>query len=160
MYKDKDKQREANAERQRRYRKALLTTSNVMEGVTPEEQKALHSAGVTDKALPTKQYADVSTKELAEQFYNYKRRGKGITKFEHLPPDVQATIDRLSTDEQEHERRTAIAIDYQHKQPDHYECHSIGVVPVSNPIPVTVCKPGDADYKPLCAFTRDWQAAR
>ena len=37
MYKDKDKQREANAERQRRYK---------------AKQKALLSEGVTDKALP------------------------------------------------------------------------------------------------------------
>ena len=53
------------------------------------------------------------------------RRGKDIAKFEHLPPDVQATINRISMDNQEHNRRTAIAIDYQHKQPDKY--YSTGV---------------------------------
>ena len=50
-----------------------------------------------------------------------KRRGKGITCFAHLPPDVQGTINRLSKDDaQEHSRRTAIAIDYQHKHPGAY----------------------------------------
>ena len=43
MYKDKDKQREANAERQRRYREKALGVT--IEGVTPEKE-----AEVTPKA--------------------------------------------------------------------------------------------------------------
>ncbi|MCJ7482644.1 MAG: hypothetical protein MUO31_06735 [Thermodesulfovibrionales bacterium] len=77
MYKNEEKQREANAERQRRYR---------------EKDKALHG----------------------------KRRGKDIKCFADLPYDVRATIDRLSADEQEHNRRTGIAISYQHTFPDRY----------------------------------------
>mgnify|MGYP001131798064 CR=1 FL=1 len=53
------------------------------------------------------------------------RRGKQITKFEHLPADVQRTINRLSDSPQEHNRRTAIAIDYQHQFPHRY--HNTGV---------------------------------
>ena len=60
------------------------------------------------------------------------RRGKDITNFEHLPPDVQGTIIRLTTnqdgtvDEQARTNRTAIAIDYQHKRPDRYYSTGIG----------------------------------
>ena len=100
MYKDKDKQREANAERQRRYKakhKALP------KGVTSE--------GVTDKALPS--LIQPSPLEFVEDYTSdgvvLERRGKDIAKFEHLPPDVQACIDRLSADDQEHSRRTAIS---------------------------------------------------
>jgi len=56
-------------------------------------------------------------------------RGKDIKCFADLPPDVQGTINRMSTNdgkvnEQEQHRRTAIAIHYQHVFPDRY--HSIG----------------------------------
>ena len=52
---------------------------------------------------------------------------KDITCSSHLPLDIQRTINRLSKDDdQEHNRRTAIAIDYQHKQPDRYYSTGIG----------------------------------
>ena len=111
MYKDKDKQREAAAGRQRRYK---------------DRQKALLSEGVTGKALPTCIGCVPETKDTGPA-----RRGKDITCFTHLPPDVQATINRLSTnqdgtvDEQARANRTAIAIDYQHNQPDRY--YSTGI---------------------------------
>ena len=136
MYKDKDKQKEANRVAQARFKAKGIT-----EGITNQ--------GITDRVLP-----DVN--EAATEYIKANpsiRRGKDIAKFEHLPPDVQATINRISMDNQEHNRRTAIAIDYQHKT-GRYESHSIGTVPVSNPIPVKVSKPGDADYKPLCEYTR------
>ena len=53
------------------------------------------------------------------------RRGLDIRKFEHLPIDVQRTINRLSDDEQEHAGRAAIAISYQHQFPHRY--HNTGV---------------------------------
>ena len=101
MYKDKDKQREAN--------RAAKARQRAMQGMT----EGRHN--VIPDVIP-----DVIPLQAGP------RRGKDITKFEHLPPDVQATIDRISMDEQEHNRRTAIAIDYQHKQPDRYYSTGIG----------------------------------
>lgn len=116
MYKDKDRQREANAERQRRYKakKALP------KGVTSE--------GVTSKALPEKEWAGNQHISLeTNHLINAKpKRGKDIKCFADLSPDVQDTINRLSDNEQEHKRRTAIAIDYQHKHPGRY--YSTGAV--------------------------------
>ena len=97
MYKDKDKQREANKQAKARQR--------AMQGMTEGRHNVIPDV-IPLQAGP--------------------RRGKDITKFEHLPPDVQATIDRISMDEQEHNRRTAIAIDYQHKQPDRYYSTGVG----------------------------------
>ena len=104
MYKDKDKQREANKQAKARQR--------AMQGMTEGRHNVIPDV-IPLQAGP--------------------RRGKDITKFEHLPPDVQATIHRLSsrnTDvhamNEEHNRRTAIAIDYQHKQLDRYYSTGIG----------------------------------
>ena len=137
-YKDKDRQREAGKERQRRYK---------------TKQKALLSMGVTQgvtkdgAALPPDpdQY-DLSTK-----------RSKDIKCFADLPPDVQRTIDRMSTtdgklDKNEKAKRTVAAIKYQHLFPDSYEPQDAvcsGVV---------TGKPGDADYNGVC--TEEWRAER
>lgn len=111
MYKDKDRQREANRTAQARFKAKA-------KGITIES--------ITDRVLP----ADVPSHGLDVAFEKTEfikpRRGKDITKFEHLPPDVQATIDRMSDDEQEHSRRTAIAINYQHQFPAKYR--STGLV--------------------------------
>ena len=91
MYKDKEKQKEAQRERTRRYR-------------------ALHNEGVTCAEL------DRALQSILP---------------EHLPLDVQRTINRLTTlpdgtvDEQARANRTAIAISYQHYRPDRY--HNTGV---------------------------------
>ena len=105
-YKDKDKQREAGRERQRRYK---------------AKQKALLSMGVTqgvteDGAVlpPDPEQYDLSTK-----------RGKDIKCFADLPPDVRQTIDRLSSDRIEKQKRTLAAINYQHLFPGRY--YSTGV---------------------------------
>ncbi len=125
MYKDKEKQREANKQAKARQRARQGMTEGVTnQGMTPVIREP--------SVIPS------------------PRRGKDITKFDHLPVDVQATINRLSDDEQEHGRRTAIAINYQHLFPDRYHCTGTGGELVSNPVPVRVSKPGDADYKPLC----------
>ena len=56
------------------------------------------------------------------------KRGKDIKCFEDLPPDVQATIERVSrinNDEEEYTaekaKRTSAAINYQHTFPDRYD---------------------------------------
>ena len=110
MYKDKDKQREAGKERQRRY-------------------KARHK-GVTDKALPD---GTMSIETLAkmdagcsDKLTHGLKRGKDIKCFADLPPDVQKTIDRMSINKDGtinqtvKTNRTAIAINYQHLFPNRY----------------------------------------
>lgn len=46
------------------------------------------------------------------------KRGKDIKTFEDLPPDVQATIKRVSQSNEEYQRRVQAAIKYQHLFPD------------------------------------------
>lgn len=133
MYKDKDKQREANRKAQAKFKARV---KGITETVTPE--------GITNQLK-------------ANQVIPNMRRGKDIQCFADLPPDVQATINRLSDNDEEHARRTAAAIKYQHLFPDHYHCTGTGLAPgelVSNPVPVKVSLPGDADYVPLCETTR------
>jgi len=91
MYKDKDRQREANRKAKQRQR--------AKEGMTQ-----------ADNVIPE----DVIPK-----------RGKDIKCFEDLPVDVQATIRSLSDTNEEFQRRTQIAIQYQHMFPDRF--HSTGV---------------------------------
>ena len=113
MYKDKDKQREANRVAAKKYRDSM--TDKGMTVIPKSDIRVIPDAPMDDFAVPAP----------IQHYTGPPRRGKDITKFEHLPPDVQATIDRISMDEQEHNRRTAIAIDYQHKQPDRY--YSTGI---------------------------------
>ena len=109
-YTDKDKQRDAGKERQRRYR---------------ENRKALH-------------------------------------------PAIRAGIERLtvnpdgSIDEVARTNRMACAIAYQRLYPAKTYT-GVGIAPddmPDKPIPIRVSLPGDADYKPLCDYTRAWQAER
>ncbi len=65
MYKDKEKQREANKQAKARQG---MTEGVINQGMTPVIREP--------SVIPS------------------PRRGKDITKFEHLPPDVQATINR------------------------------------------------------------------
>jgi len=132
-YKDKDKQRRANRERQRRYKERHKTESNNAPKVTPK----------------------FFSKEQG-------RRGKDIKCFEDLPPDVQKTINRTSTSPEEKNRRTAIAIHYQHLYPGRYEPNSdqdftrlLATLPPGSPA-VRVSKPGDEDYTPQCETTKTW----
>lgn len=48
------------------------------------------------------------------------KRGLDIKCFADLPPDVQATINRLSESNEEKRRRTQIAIHYQHVFPNRF----------------------------------------
>lgn len=53
------------------------------------------------------------------------KRGFDIKCFEDLPPDVQATIRRLSESNEEFQKRTGIAIAYQHLFPNRYHCEGL-----------------------------------
>ena len=127
MYKDKDRQREANRERQRRHR----SRCDLIRGYRPKgvTNTGCDSQGVTeserDKAI------EFMSKTAGKAERAESKRGKDIKVFEDLPPDVRATINRLSTidgkiDQIIKANRTAIAVHYQHLFPDRY--HSTGVV--------------------------------
>lgn len=107
MYKDVDRQREANRVSQAKHRQGMTSVDSVI----PEQTKSV-IPGIT----PCK--ASASTK-----------RGDDIKCFEDLPSDVQADIRRLARDytaldgkpvskEQDFTDRTARAINYQHLFPD------------------------------------------
>ncbi len=146
-YKDKDKQREANRERQRRYKanqKALPK-----QGVTNE--KALLNQGVTE-GVTDKLLEPAKAFEGANQFgpkgVTSTKRGKDIKCFADLPPDVQQNIISMSTingklDETKKAKRTTSAITYQHLFPDRYE-------PQAGLDAMVTGLPGDHDYNGVC----------
>ncbi len=142
MYKDKEKQKEAGRERQRRYK---------------AKQKALLNQGVTGKALPSVTLIPRSLANVANEVATaLPKRGKDIKCFEDLHPSIQAIINGTSKDidgnidQHEHSRRTAIAINYQHLFPNRYAPLTAICTGVVN------SKPGDADYDGVC--TPEWIA--
>jgi hypothetical protein len=183
MYKDKDKQREANRAIQAK-RRAKGVTPGVTEsgcdtkGVTEGFKKlALAANGrwdgvdaveyVKELRSDTKLKRGKDIKEVAKHNCGAApidkipyaelrgneivtlKRGKDIKCFADLPPDVQETIVRMTTDRNgkmdqiARAKRTAAAIKYQHLFPHKYD----------NPGPVTdaelvvvMGKPGDEDY--------------
>lgn len=96
MYKDKDRQKEANKQASQRRR-------DKGKGMTPK------GIVIPEHPVPV-----------------IPKRGKDIKAFADLPPDVQHTIDMISEDEAgnidqvEKRKRTAVAISYQHTFPDRY----------------------------------------
>ena len=99
MYKDKDKQREANRQAQARFK----------------AKQSLAERGITEKVLP------LEPKSVSV----IPKRGKDIKCFEDLPPDVQQSIDMMSMvdgkiDQTIKANRTAIAVHYQHTFPGRY----------------------------------------
>ena len=89
VYKDINKQREANKQIQARRRQQGMTKGVTDQGVTA----GVTVKGVTDNVTPKRQT------------------------FTDLPADVQHTIDRISDSPEERAVRTAIAVDYQAKHP-------------------------------------------
>ena len=102
MYKDRDKQRDAN-------RKASQRKRDKTKGMTIQ----MSNEGMTAR------------NGLVSVIPSIPTRGLDIKCFEDLPPDVQATINRLSESNEEKAKRTAAAIKYQHLFPDRY--YSTGV---------------------------------
>ncbi len=142
MYKDKDKQREADRERQRRHRAAKSVTKQAKtQSVTSDimsqsERKNYKPAselkpGELNKVSKPGDADYVPQCETTKAFIEERpkcslidRRGKDIKTFLDLPPDVQQTIRDVSDTNEEFEKRTAIAIKYQHLFPNRY--HSTG----------------------------------
>ena len=128
MYKDKDRQREANRKAQAKF-KAKGITQAIQEGITEGirlQKKMGISEGISEKVL-----SDAELKAHCAKVF--PKRGKDIKCFADLPPDVQQTIDRMSVvdgkidqiDQIVKANRTAIAINYQHLYPGRY--YSTGV---------------------------------
>ena len=139
MYKDKAKQREAGKERQRRYR----DKQKPIPEVTPlgnirvskpgdsdyepqcETTRAFIESAVVTKADRHVDASDITMVKALHQVISKPKRGKDIKCFDDLPPDVQATINRVSESNEEKAKRTAAAIKYQHLFPNRY--NSTGV---------------------------------
>ena len=141
MYKNKDRQREADKERQRRHRERIgyvragyKTASEL--GVNQSMTKGVTDSRCDKQGVTAQDFEDLPhdvQKMLATVIRSESKpakRGKDIKCFEDLPVDVQQTIDRMSVvdgkiDQTIKVNRTAIAIHYQHLFPDRY--YSTGV---------------------------------
>ena len=179
MYKDKDKQREANKKAMRRNRtKSAAVLGDTLLNVIPEtdirvipkpkrcsvlsvenvgkpkpERTALGNIRVSkpgdDDYVPmcetTRRFLTRTSPVLDERDVQaivngvqsapspttpYPKRGKDIKTFADLPPDVQATINRISQSNEEKQKRTKAAIKYQHLFPDRF--HSTGYAGTPN----------------------------
>lgn len=142
MYKDKDRQREANrqASQRRRNRKGMTNEGMTPQGMTEQwtgidsmikPKPELTAQGNIRVSKPgdadyepqcetTRAFVEGRPKDLSTA-----KRGKDIKLFEDLPPDVQETIRTVSSSNEEFQRRAGIAIRYQHLFPeDRY--HSTG----------------------------------
>ena len=121
MYKNKDKQREADRERQRHYRRR---DKNKAKGVTEQgvtAESVTVPLSIMGKHDPKDQESFKGVCGVNAEITGRpesKKRGKAIKCFEDLPLDVQATIDRMSTDRADKVKRTKRAVAYEHLFPD------------------------------------------
>ena len=145
MYKDKDKQREANRQASQRQRdkkgmtddcaKAGIVIPDYPVPVIPERtaQGNIRVSKPGDADYETtlvNAKPNTGDKQLKDYYDKHRettnpKRGKDIKCFEDLPPDVQKTIDIMSMvegkiDQTIKANRTAIAINYQHTFPERY----------------------------------------
>jgi hypothetical protein len=148
VYKDKDKQREANRRAQAKFKaKKVLVGQGITDEVLPEyprvsDQDFTRRLATLPPGSPTVRVskpgdADYEPQcETTKAFINGKskcsfidmiepKRGKDIKVFADLPWDVQQTIDIMSVVEGKMNQtikanRTAIAIHYQHTFPERY----------------------------------------
>lgn len=119
VYKDKDRQREANRQakmRQRAREGMTITLDNVIPTVIPKRTvkgnirvSKPSDADYVPQCETTRAFVEGRDKRPSTA-----KRGKDIQCFEDLPLDVQATINRVSESNEEKAKRTAIAIKYQH----------------------------------------------
>ena len=101
------------------------TTRAFVEGRPKTTRFPTHKRGVED-IMDADQELASSDREITRLMAGIKpKRGKDIKCFGDLPPDVQATINRVSESNEEKAKRTAAAIKYQHLFPERY--HSIGM---------------------------------
>lgn len=135
MYKDKDKQREANRKAQAKFKAKGITGGVTIRGIISKVLPTRTALGNIRVSKPGD--ADyVPQCETTRAFVEDRpkrpesdKRGKDIKCFADLPPDVQRTINMMSTidgklNEDEKAKRTARAIHYQSLFPSRY--HSTG----------------------------------
>ena len=146
MYKDKDKQREANRKAQAKFKAKSkgITEQGVTEQGITEQEFIKEAAKIFDVPERTAQGnirvskpgdidyepQGVTTQDGYYQKVNQvaksPKRGKDIKCFADLPPDVQTTIDRMSINKDGtinqtvKAKRTTAAIKYQHLYPGRY----------------------------------------
>ena len=149
MYKDPDKQREANREASKKYRDSMTGKGmTVSPEIIPESDIRVIPERTAQGNVKVSKPGDANyvpqcetTKAFIEDRPRRKRlcfgirtelgkRGKDIKCFEDLPADVQQTIDKMSVvdgkiDQTIKVNRTAIAVHYQHLFPDRF--HSTGI---------------------------------
>lgn len=135
MYKDPAKQREANKKAQAKFKAKKLGITKQCDTLGITGGIADRIEGITDQAnIPTDKRENLrdelgltaDPKVMAVCSKRLKKRGTDIKCFADLPPDVQATINRISQSNEEKAKRTKIAIQYQHLYPDRF--HSTGMV--------------------------------
>ncbi len=122
MYKDKDKRREAQRERTRRYRAKQkgVTSECVTQGVTSIVQHVAENGG---------EISYKTVKDTIQDVHITPKRGTDIKTFKDLPLDVQRDIETMSSHAgqrgeskaEDKAKRTARAICYQHIFPNRYE---------------------------------------
>ncbi len=153
MYKDKDRQREANREASQRRRDKGMTKGMTNQGVTVtgSDTRVIPERTAQGNIRVSKPGDDdyVPQCETTRAFIEDRpkrpetgKRGKDIKCFADLPPDVQRTIVKMSTtdgrlDKEDKAKRTARAIHYQGLFPDSWYSKS----------------PEAQEKKPLCEKT-------
>ena len=134
MYKDKDKQREANKLQMQRARaakgntKQLVGQSNTSYPRVTDQDFTKLIAGAGPNHVRASKPGDADYEPMCETTKAFvegrskvePKRGLDIKCFEDLPPDVQQTIRTISDSNEEFQRRTVIAIHYQHTFPGRY----------------------------------------
>lgn len=142
MYKDPDKQREANRKAQAKFKakQGITKEGEMPKGITEKVLLKARQEGITtiipeDVVMPKVEShvdaSDISVVKALHQLIKPKR-GKDINYFEDLLLDVQRTINHLSWDnsnkvfsQEERDKRTTRAIQYLHLFPSRF--HSTGV---------------------------------
>ena len=134
MYKDKDRQREANrmAKMRQRAKEGMTYTETMEAEVIPKTNIPVIPERTAQGNIRVSKPGDddyVPQCETTRAFIEDRpktetaKRGKDIKVFADLPPDVQRTIDKMSTtdgrlDKADKAKRTARAIHYQGLFPD------------------------------------------
>ncbi len=178
MYKDKDKQREANRKATQRYRakkgdSALLGHKDGLKNA--RGLPVVDEVSDTHPVIPSCDTPDVIPKRTPKGNIRVSKpgdadylrpvpaqnvislvkavckRGKDIKCFADLPRDVQQTINEISDTPEEKANRTAIAINYQHIFPESYGQGS-------NADFTELLTQAGPDYNGIC--TPEWRAAR
>ncbi|KKK68418.1 hypothetical protein LCGC14_2944250 [marine sediment metagenome] len=141
MYKDKDRQREANRQAQAKFKAKGITEQGITLPKETDLGNTLTTTQTVSAAMPERTaQGNIRVSKPGDDDYvpqcettrafvedrpkgHRPKRGKDIKCFADLPPDVQRTIDKMSTtdgrlDKEDKAKRTARAIHYQRLFPD------------------------------------------